>query len=105
MRAEIERHAEGLGVGDAAAADAAAGFDQRVSHLGGGEAARGGDAGGAGANNHDIDVGIRREHDGGLGQHGGGSGEEGTAIKRRHGIRMIDGRRQIAPMPVARQIS
>ena len=55
MRAAIERHAEALRIGDAAAADMIGGFDHHIAPAGGGEPARGGDAGGAGADDDDLD--------------------------------------------------
>ena len=47
------------GVGDAAAADPVGRLEQREAPLGGGDAARGGNAGGAGADDHHIDVARR----------------------------------------------
>ncbi len=55
MRAAIERHAEALRVGDAAAADMIGRFEQHVTPAGGGDLSRRGDAGRAGADDDDID--------------------------------------------------
>ena len=55
MRAAIERHAEALHIGDAAAADMIGRFDHHIAPAGGGKPARGGDAGGAGADDDDIE--------------------------------------------------
>ena len=60
MGAAVERHAECLGVGDAAAADMVGRLDQHIAPPGGGDAARRGDAGGAGADDDDVDRGRRR---------------------------------------------
>ena len=91
VRAEIERHAEQAGVGDAAAADARARLEQRNARLAGAGAAGGGDAGGAGADNNKVDIGLLRPGmDGGRRDQRGGTGEKRAAAKPRHGIRMID---------------
>ncbi len=54
VRAAVVGHAEGLGVGDAAAADMIGRFDQYIAPAGGSDAARSGDAGRAGADNDDV---------------------------------------------------
>ena len=54
--AAIEWHAESPRIGDAAPADMVGGLEHDEALLGGGDAARGRDAGGAGADNHHIDV-------------------------------------------------
>ena len=58
--AAVERHAESPRIGDTAPADTVGGLDHDKALLGGGDAARGGNAGGAGADNHHIHVARRR---------------------------------------------
>ena len=60
MRAAVERHAERRCIGDTAPADLAGGLEHGEALLGGGDAARGGDAGGAGADNHHVHVAFGR---------------------------------------------
>jgi len=102
MRAEIEWNAEGLAIGDAAAADPACGLDQHEALLGRGNTPRGGDTGGAGADDQHVHIDVRGNGHGGLGHERGGNGEEGTAAKRRHGIRKLDGRAGRLPEPAWR---
>ena len=55
VRAAVVGHAESARFGDAAAADMVGGFEQHELSSGGGDPARGGDAGRARADDHDVD--------------------------------------------------
>ena len=59
MRAAVVGHAESAGVGDAAAANMAGGFEQHELSSGGGDPARRSDACSACADDHDIEIGRR----------------------------------------------
>ena len=97
MGAAIERHAEGLRVGDAAAADVIGRLDHHEAALGGGDTARRRDAGGAGAHDDDIDVARGRNGaEGGARRERGGAGEEGTAAQCWHGFQMLITRGHLA---------
>ena len=104
MGAAVERHAERLGVGDAAAADMIGRFDEYVTPPGGGDAPRRGNAGGTGADDDDVDRGCRgrrRGRGGRTRRKGRGRGEKATSTDfcrslARHGFRMLATVAQIA---------
>ena len=82
--------AEGAHVGETAPADAITRLEQRKPASRAGDAARGGDAGGAGADDDDVEVrrGLRGERR--MRGRRGGSGEERAAAQCDHGFRKID---------------
>ena len=91
MRAEIERHAEQRVSVTQRPPMRLLASNSANAALGGGDAARGGDAGGAGADDDHVDVGVcRPARKRGRRQRGGGSGEKRAAAKPRHGIRILD---------------
>jgi len=108
VRAAVEGHAEGLGVGDAASADMIGRFDQHIVPAGGGDAARGGDAGRAGADNDDVGLaGTRRSRtigrdQGRLCRKGGRRGEERTPAETRHSFVRHGFQSAYGPLHIAR---
>ncbi len=86
VRPAVIGHAERRRVGEAAAADAVGRFQHDEPRLGGGDAARGGDAGGAGADDDDFRIGTGRTpgRSGRTGGGGGGRCNEPSAAELRH---------------------
>ena len=103
MRAEIERHAEYLRIGDTAAANPTTRLIDPIALLAGSNAARGRDAGGAGADDGHVHVAriLRRGERRRRNQCGGG-GKKRAAAKPRHGIRILSERAVTVPEPASR---
>ena len=90
------------GVGDAAAADMVGRLEQHVAPAGGGDAARGGDAGRTGADDDDVDRARRRgarRRDGRTRRKRGRSGEERSAADFAKALRgMVSGCLRLAQL-------
>ena len=101
MRAAIERHAEARGLGDAAAADPRRRLDHGEAAAGGRQPARGRDAGGAGADDDDIDLvptarrglapagGRERWPNAGCRRHCGKAGQHTPSGPSFHGLQLV----------------
>ena len=106
VRTEIARHTENARVGDAAAADTIGRLEHRDPAASGGDLPRRRDAGGAGADNHHID--LAGAGNSGHGRQGGrtrGRGEKRTAAQLRHGFQMLAGAAEIAEKSQQLQIA
>jgi hypothetical protein len=106
VRAEIERRGERLHIGDAPAADPVARLNHREAHFRIAQPPRGGNTGGAGADDRDRHIGnLRANADRRRGKQRSRPGNERTAREPRHGIRMVEMDGQTLPQAAQRRKS